>query len=224
MLESSRSRVEQMLDDDALVLDVGGWAAPLERADWVIDIQPHSTRGIYGPPPDPSRERFKPESWIVRDICDREPWPFDDGQFDFVVCSHTLEDLRDPVWACSEIARVGRAGYIEVPSRLEEQSLGVHGPWAGWSHHHWLIDVGERSIEFVFKPHLIHARASDHFPARFWPGLSAEQRVSQLWWDGAFEARERLMLNPAELDSYLADFVSANHRSRGPLGRLLRRS
>src|SRR5204863_8798249 len=39
------------------------------------------------------------------------------------------------------INRVGKAGYIEVPSRLEEQTLGVHGPWVGWSHHRWLVDV-----------------------------------------------------------------------------------
>src|SRR5215212_2730078 len=119
-----------MLDAEAVVLDVGGWASPLARADWVIDLMPHETRGLYGES-DPARERFSGERWVERDICARDPWPFADGQFDFAVCSHTLEDVRDPVWVCSELARVARAGYVEVPSRLEEQAFGVHGPWVG---------------------------------------------------------------------------------------------
>ncbi len=60
----------------------------------------------------------------MRDICDHEPYPFGDQEFDFVICSQTLEDVRDPIWVCSEINRIGKAGYIEVPSRLEEQSWG----------------------------------------------------------------------------------------------------
>ena len=52
-----------------------------------------------------AEERFAPERWVTRDICGREPWPFADGQFDFAVCAQTLEDVRDPVWACSEPAR-----------------------------------------------------------------------------------------------------------------------
>gem|GEM_PF-6800036 len=32
--------------------------------------------------------------------------------FDFVVCSHTLEDVRNPGRGCEEILRVGKAGYL----------------------------------------------------------------------------------------------------------------
>ena len=54
-----------------------------------------------------------------------------DGFFDFAICSHTLEDVCDPVWVCEELARVAKAGYIEVPSRLEEQAWSFQGPWVG---------------------------------------------------------------------------------------------
>ncbi len=55
MLADGLHRVLE-LSDDALVLDVGGWAAPLNRADWVIDLMPYETRGVLapggvGPPP-----------------------------------------------------------------------------------------------------------------------------------------------------------------------------
>jgi hypothetical protein len=115
MLDASRARILAELADDALVLDVGGGAKPFPRADWVIDLIGYGDRGLYGDPPDPASERFSAATWVMRDICAREPWPFTDGQFDFAVCSHTLEDVRDPIGVCDELTRVARAGYIEVP-------------------------------------------------------------------------------------------------------------
>ena len=193
----------ERLGDGDLVLDVGGGFSPLARADWVLDLLPYEERrAVEG-------ERFTGDTWVERDACDREPWPFEDGRFDFVVCSHTLEDVRDPVWVCSELQRVAGAGYIEVPSRLEEQSWGVVGPWAGWSHHRWLVDVGAGSIQFVFKPHALHGDEGAHFPPGFHATLSAEERVRQLWWEGSFAARERVFTDSEELDAYLEEPIRA---------------
>jgi SAM-dependent methyltransferase len=201
MLPESRAQVEA-LPEDAVVLDVGGWASPLSRADWVIDLMPHATRGLYGH--DPRPERFTQATWVQHDICAREAWPFADGQFDFVVCSHTLEDVRDPIWVCQEMARVAKAGYVEVPSRREEQAWGVEGPWVGWGHHHWLIDVdqGAGHIEFVFKHHILHAPEHHLAGAK---GLTPRERVQTLWWEGAFTARERIFFDIAEFHAWLAD-------------------
>jgi hypothetical protein len=207
MLDESRERILREVADDALVLDVGGWGRPFPRADWVIDMQDYETRGLYGSEPG-GEERFGPDTWVQRDICDAEPWPFEDGQFDFVVCSHTLEDVRDPVRVCAEIARVGRAGYVETPSRLEEQSYGFQGPWVGWGHHHWLVEIDGDRVDFVFKHHVMHGRESDHFPDGFQKTLSPEERVTTLWWEGSFEFGERFFSDAGELDPYLADFVT----------------
>ena len=56
MLASSRASLLERLADNERVLDVGGWAKPLDRADWVIDLLPYETRGLYGGEPDPSAE------------------------------------------------------------------------------------------------------------------------------------------------------------------------
>src|ERR1700736_1454159 len=120
MLDVSRARLLELLSDGDLVLAAGGGASPFPRADWVIDLLAYEERGLYGPAPDPAAERFTPDTWVQRDMCAREPWPFADRQFDFAVCSHTLEDVRDPVWAAAELQGGGRAGYIEVPTREEE--------------------------------------------------------------------------------------------------------
>lgn len=241
MLDSSARRILDRLGPEDLVLDVGGWAKPFSRADWVIDLQPYETRGLYGQEGDGEQaraggeqrvstretsralERFTRETWVTRDICAREPWPFADDEFVFAICSHTLEDVRDPVWVCSELVRVARAGYVEVPSRLEEQTWGIQGPWVGRGHHHWLVDVAQDRIEFVFKHHILHGRQSDHFPPGFAATLTPEQRVQCLWWEGAFAFAERIFVGPEEIDAYLQGFVAEHgppRRPRGPLARL----
>jgi len=220
VLPASRQRLLERLPDDGSVLDVGGWAKPLHRADWVLDLMPYATRGLYGDP-DPDPERFDEDTWVVRDICERDPWPFDDEQFDFAVCAHTLEDVRDPLWVCRELQRVARAGYIEVPSRLQEQAWGVHGGWAGWSHHRWLIDVGRDEIQFVFKPHLL-CEPGNHFAPGFAATLAAEDKVQTMWWDGSFHASERIFLDNS-LNDYLREFVSAHAAPQAPWRRASRR-
>jgi SAM-dependent methyltransferase len=210
MLRASAERIAALLEPGDLVLDVGGWAKPFPRADWVLDLMPYETRGAYGEATG-EPERFSAETWIERDICEREPWPFADDQFDFVICSHTLEDVRDPLWVCSELTRVARAGYVEVPSRLEEQSWGVAGEWVGWSHHHWLCDLDDAAITFVLKPHAIHGRGRYYFEAPIASVLTPEERVATMFWQGDFDFGERIFFVHDELDDYLAGFV-ARHR------------
>jgi hypothetical protein len=220
MLHASVERILERLGPDDLVLDVGAWGRPFTRADWVLDLMPYATRGLYGRD-GPEPERFSAETWVQLDVCDREPWPFEDDHFDFAVCSQTLEDLRDPVWVCSELSRVARAGYIEVPSRLEEQSRGVSGPLPGWTHHRWLCDVVGGRLELVFKHAVLHTLDGATFSPDFYARLSPEQRVLTLWWEGRVEAVERVFVSAEELDPYLRAPVL---RERGLFSRLRRRA
>jgi hypothetical protein len=222
MLEQSAAQIKQRVAPDALVLDVGGGARPFPRADWVLDAISYDARGALGWIGDPAGERFTPETWVQRDICDREPWPFADRQFDFVVCSHTMEDVRDPVWVAAELQRVAAAGYIEVPSVREELTYGIQGPWVGWGHHRWLVLVEQGGIDFVFKHHVVNRRDS-HLDAGTTDGLAPDERVQTLWWQGRFDARERFMWTAEELDGFLAELAAAGEapRPQGSLRRLL---
>ncbi len=49
--------------------------------------------------------------------------PFADGAFDYVVCSHVLEHVVDPTAVVAEMARVAKAGYIEVPEAASAKIL-----------------------------------------------------------------------------------------------------
>src|SRR4051794_4151248 len=221
MLEASRTQILDLLGEDDLVLDVGAWAHPFARADWVLDLQPYETRGLYGyDQGEKATERFTDRTWVVRDICEHEPWPFHDDQFDFVICSHTLEDIRDPVWVCRELQRVGRAGYIEVPSRLEEQSVGVNGDWSGWAHHRWLSDVTDTGIQFVHKSHALRPGTEFTVPASYTTARPAADRVSTLWWEGGFSCGERVIMTAEEMDEYLAAAVPSGAPGSGPRRRV----
>ncbi len=184
------------LPDDAQVLDVGGWAAPINRADWVIDLMPYESRGAlmpggFGPPP----ERFARERWVIADICAGTPWPFDDDFFDFAVCTFTLEDVRDPIRVCEEMSRVAKAGYVEVPSRLDELTWmnpeAGGGPWVGHSHHRWLCTLDDGVLVFLPKHHALHARRSAQVSPQQARALSDEERVLAHFWEGSLPARER---------------------------------
>ena len=48
MLESSLPKILDSLGPDEVVLDIGAWGRPLTRADWVMDLMPYETRGLYG--------------------------------------------------------------------------------------------------------------------------------------------------------------------------------
>ena len=206
MLAGSAHQILERVPEEAIVLDVGAGASPFPRADWVLDLMPWNQRGLYGYERHDG-ERFGPDTWIVHDICAREPFPFDDNQFDFVVCSHTLEDVRDPIWVCSELSRVGKAGYIETPSRLEEQAVGVQGPWVGWGHHRWFVEEEAGTLVFTFKHHVLCGRSSTQFPHSFWSKLTPEERVLTFWWTDQLIASERMLFSGDDLDSYLENFV-----------------
>jgi hypothetical protein len=189
------------------VLDIGGWARPFNRANWVMDAEPYETRGRYGTPQGGERELFGPDRWIRRDICEHTPYPFGDKEIDFVVCSHTLEDVRDPLWVCAEMIRVGKRGYIEVPSREAESSRGVEPGQVGWSHHRWLIDIAEGGITFLMKYHTIHSDWRLSLPARHLRSLPEARHVQWLFWEGSFAFAERTIHGPetiaAELEGYV---------------------
>jgi len=199
MWEPNQRKIEQLVGD-SLVLDIGGWVNPFPRADYVIDIFPYETRGIAShgvgclpitcvytePLPD---ERFRKETWIIHDICSEKPFPFPDKMFDFVVCAQTLEDVRDPIKVCSEIIRVGRAGYIETPSRLGE-SIMDFDKLVGGSHHRWLVEIEGNHILFRFKHHFLHTQRKYHVPASYNRIIDYSQKIAFLFWEDSFEYGE----------------------------------
>ena len=185
---------------EGLVLDVGGWANPFDRADYVLDEGAYETRslGYHGVGKLPKSviyrnprpgERFTKATWIMHDACDPKPFPFPDKFFDFVICSHTLEDLRDPGRVCSEMQRVGNAGFIETPSRLAEQTHHLPpNSGIGSPHHHWLVESvpNKNKISFLAKPDGLSKSRDFYVPGTYFYSRSPLEHVLSFYWNGSF--------------------------------------
>lgn len=107
----SLRRVYCPVDENALVLEVGSGGNPYARSNVLMDAY------------ECTRERH----WVPL-VSDRptvlgfvEKLPFKDKYFDFVIASHVLEHSTDPYLFLSEIQRVAKAGYIEVPDAFFER-------------------------------------------------------------------------------------------------------
>src|SRR3989344_3020091 len=96
------------IDKNDLVLDVGSGDKPFWRADVIVDKylkddqQRNSGSMLFD----------KKKLFIQGNV---ENLPFKDKVFDFVFCSHLLEHVENPDKAISELTRVAKKGYIEVP-------------------------------------------------------------------------------------------------------------
>ncbi|PUE17942.1 methyltransferase domain-containing protein [Limnohabitans sp. WS1] len=94
-----------------LVLDVGSGGNPYTRSDILLDR-------LTG-----AEHRCGVSMMIDRPAVfgDASKMPFKDKVFDFVVASHILEHMSDPVSFLNELQRVGKSGYIETPNFLFER-------------------------------------------------------------------------------------------------------
>jgi hypothetical protein len=214
-------RIAASLPEAAKVLDVGGGAAPFPRATHVLDGMRFDEGGqqIVKLLEDVSPKRFTRDTWYQADACDHKPWPYPDKYFDYATCSHMLEDIRDPIWVCSELQRVAKAGYIEVPSRIQEQCLGVENPtYAGYLHHRWLVDIRGNRVEFQHKPHNLHTLKSA-IVAKIGATerLNPRYEIQFLEWNGSFDFGEVMILAESEIEHNLIEFAARSKRLPGLL-------
>jgi SAM-dependent methyltransferase len=98
---------------EALVLEVGSGGNPYPRANVLLDAYEVTRQRHWVP--------LKTDRPTVLGFV--EHLPFKDKAFDFVIASHVLEHSADPDRFLSELQRVGRGGYIEVPDAFMERII-----------------------------------------------------------------------------------------------------
>ena len=86
------------------ILDIGCGYSANELATTICDVQDLS-------------KFYKDKNFIK---LEKKQLPFEDNQFDFVIASHVLEHVEDYKFFISELERVSKKGYIELPTKLED--------------------------------------------------------------------------------------------------------
>ncbi|MCI0621947.1 MAG: methyltransferase domain-containing protein [Acidobacteria bacterium] len=129
--------IQHTFSSDQRVLDVGSGGDPFPFATVLADR--HLRRSHH------RSEEFQSSGKPVV-ICDIQALPFDDGTFDYVVASHVLEHLSDPIQACRELQRVARAGFIERPTLLKDALFC----WAKGMHRWHLMSIADHLFFFEY--------------------------------------------------------------------------
>lgn len=128
------------------VIDIGGlangWSGDL--ANIIVDIQGQESSQI-----------------INFDICLEKQWKKlfdyvqDNGQFDYAICTHTLEDIYNPFTTLENLPKIARAGIITMPSIYTELSKLGDDNYLGYIHHRWLFDQEDGHMMIIPKLSLL---------------------------------------------------------------------
>ena len=110
------------------VLDIGCGYSANEFADTICDVQDLS-------------QFYKDKNFIrLKD----KKLPFIDDQFDFVIASHVLEHVKDPKFFITELERVSKKGYIELPTKLEDNLV-----FENKKDHLWHMDFDDVNLRLL---------------------------------------------------------------------------
>lgn len=191
------------------ILDVGGAMKPLSFATHVIDMLSFDERRLDMYPPyglEVAEDiSFSEETWVQMDFCNT-PWPYADDEFNVVWCTHTIEDVRDPIGVIREMSRVGQTGFLLTIHRDFESLKNIEHPnYAGWMHHRWLIEPWGDRLQFTLKyPQL-------HVDPQYTPAMTGRKEIG-LWWMGSLEAFEYLPRSDQEIHHFLYDYAEETRR------------
>jgi hypothetical protein len=195
------------------ILDVGGSMKQhsLLKIDTLVDIiRPEESP--YG------RGRLKAKHFIRLDIT-QDGLPFKDNEFDFCICTHTLEDLTNPYLAIKEMSRVAKRGLIVTPS-MGFDMVFSHIDFTNWAtgarrvpglgHHKWLFyKEGERMIIMPKNYPLLY---SSEFQFTRWFG----EKELEYYWEDKINYREIKDLNFHQLIGEYKRFVRRNRKKIKP--------
>ena len=123
---TSKNHIQKILSENKSwkVLDIGCGYTPNEYANTICDVQDLSNF-------------YKDKEFIK--LNDKN-LPFEDNQFDFVIASHVIEHVEDIKFFINELERVSKKGYIELPTKLEDNLV-----FENKNDHQWHINYDDDS-------------------------------------------------------------------------------
>jgi hypothetical protein len=163
-------RLMRAANPHAKVVDIGGAYSPWsgDVADTFVDLFPIEGRDV-----------------LIGDINEAPIWEkIRERNFDFCICSHTLEDVRNPIFILSQLQSIFRQGYLAMPNKHVEFNHIESKYWIGYAHHRWIYTLADCELRLVAKFPL----TSFFSPRRRWIGQLTTSKlyraVKKLWTRG----------------------------------------
>ena len=110
------------------VLDIGCGYSPHPAASTICDVQDFEKNYL-----DKKFVQLK-----------EKKFPFKDKEFDFVIASHVIEHVEDIDFFIKELQRVAKKGYIEVPTKLEDNLV-----FENKNDHVWHMDFDDVNNKLI---------------------------------------------------------------------------
>ena len=195
------------LDSKNKILDIGGSMKQREEinVDTLVDII-RPEEAPYGP------SKLKAKNFIKVDIT-REKLPFKKNEFDFCLCTHTLEDLSTPFLAIEEMSRVAKRGLIVTPS-MGNDMVFSHLDTTNWltgarrvpghGHHKWFFVKAGKKLKIMPKNYPILYTSKFHIVD--WNG--EDEMV--FYWEDEIDYEEVLSLKIHDLINEYERYVEKN--------------
>ena len=132
---SSKNYIQSILSKNTnwKVLDIGCGYTANDYATTICDIQDLS-------------HFYKDKNFVK---LDGNRLPFEDNHFDFVIASHVLEHVEDYKFFINELERVSNKGYIELPTKLEDNLV-----FENKKAHIWQMDFDDDNSKLLISKKL----------------------------------------------------------------------
>ena len=132
---SSKNYIQSILskNTDWKILDIGCGYTANKFANTICDIQDLS-------------HFYKDKNFVK---LDGNRLPFEDNHFDFVIASHVLEHVEDYKFFINELERVSSKGYIELPTKLEDNLV-----FENKKAHIWQMDFDDDNSKLLISKKL----------------------------------------------------------------------
>ena len=129
---TSKFHIQKILSDNKAwkILDIGCGYSANEFATTICDVQDLSN--FY---------ESKNKNFVK---LENKKLLFKDNQFDFVIASYVMEHVEDLSFFITELERVSKRGYIEVPTKLEDNLV-----FENKKEHIWQMDFDDVNSKLV---------------------------------------------------------------------------
>ena len=127
---TSKDYIQKVLSENKgwKILDIGCGFTANEYANTICDVQDLS--------------KFYKDKKFIK--LENKKLPFENNQFDFVIASHVIEHVEDVKFFISELERVSKKGYIELPSKLEDNLV-----FENKKDHLWHMDFDDVNLRLL---------------------------------------------------------------------------